>query len=82
MNVVHRSSRLIRWRLVVLEFSFDNTYKTEKSNAQADDLSLDTTDGTTVDAEEYEIPFFVMEVDQETLEDEEGDPFTLYQNKL
>lgn len=49
---------------MVSEFSFDSTYKTGKSNAQADALSrLDTTGGTTVDAEEDEIPCFTMELD-------------------
>ncbi|CDF36419.1 unnamed protein product [Chondrus crispus] len=72
MNVTDPSGRLIRWRLRLSEFDFEIKYKKGKANNQADALSRLRTAGETVDEIDDEIPCFMAEPAEDTVEDEES----------
>ncbi|CDF38512.1 unnamed protein product [Chondrus crispus] len=73
MNVTDPSGRLIRWRLRLSKFDFEIKYKKGKANSQADALSRLRTAGETVDEIDDEIPCFIAEPAEGTVEDEESE---------
>lgn len=67
LNITEPSTRFTRWRHGLAEFDFELRYSKRKDNHHADALSGLLTASPTVHDSEDDIPYFLLEIEEDDL---------------